>query len=264
MLSRIADQLILCPSRDPIDPEGRTRRWVTTPGGKIEVWVFETHPEQSGLDVVAIKFPGTAGRAERGGPHPFELWEDVRCEIWTVNHAGYGGSEGVATVKGLAGTCDAVWEHVTKTYPALPVVLIGNSLGCVSALYLAARVDAAGIFLRNPVPLQQMIARRPRYNWWNFGLARLIADQVPEELDAVENARRSTCTALFVRSELDRVIPAQYQRLIFDSYGGNKSEFVLVGADHHHGVPESQSDAYADAVAGLRDKWLTRNHGDRS
>ncbi len=197
MLSRIADRMILFPSRDPIDPEDRIRHWIETPNGKLEAWVFKTDPGRTRPDLVAIKFPGTAGRAERGGPHPFELWEGIAAEIWTINHAGYGGSEGVATVKGLPASCAAVWDHVRQVHSGLPIVLIGNSLGCASALYLSARHDANGIFLRNPVPLQQMIATRPRYNWWNFGLAKWIANQVPDELDAVENAQTVGMSCLF-------------------------------------------------------------------
>ena len=76
-----------------IDPEDRQRRWIDTESGGVEAWTVRTADrDRSKVDLLAIKFPGTGGRAERGGPHPFELWRDLNVEIWTINHAGYGGS----------------------------------------------------------------------------------------------------------------------------------------------------------------------------
>ncbi len=257
MLARIADKLILQPSRDPIDPEGRRREWIEADNRKIEAWKIRSREgDDAKVDLLAIKFPGTGGRAERGGPHPFETWPDLLTEVWTINHAGYGGSDGVASMQNLSATCNSVWDFVAAKNPGVPIVLVGNSLGCVSALYLAARRDAAGLFLRNPVPIHQMIRNRPRYNWWNFGLAKLIANQVPAELDAIANAQSSKCPAFFVRSEHDRVVPPEYQLQIMKNYLGDTAEFVLESADHHHSVPESQIDSYLEVVKSLQGRWL--------
>ena len=156
MLAKIADKLILQPTRDPIDPENRQRQWIETETGGVEAWtVRSTADRVNKLDVLAIKFPGTGGRAERGGPHPFELWPELTAEVWTINHAGYGGSAGDASMQNLAATCDRVWSHLASRNPGMPIVLIGNSLGCLSALYLSARHEAAGLYLRNPVPIHE-------------------------------------------------------------------------------------------------------------
>ncbi len=257
MLARIADKLILQPTRDPIDTEDRQRHWIDTETGGVEAWAVRTETgDRSDIDLLAIKFPGTGGRAERGGPHPFELWPELNAEVWTINHAGYGGSAGNASMQNLAGTCDHVWTHVTDIHPEIPIVLIGNSLGCLSALYLSARRPAAGLFLRNPVPIHQMISTRPRYNWWNFGMARLLANQIPAELDAVKNARDSNCPLLMVRSERDRVVPEKYQLQILESYAGQKTQFVIVGADHHHGIDESQYVDYRETLNKTLEKWI--------
>lgn len=261
MLSRLADRLILCPTTDPIETGSLQRQLINAPVGEIEAWTTLSNPNaipESKIDLIAIKFPGTGGRAENSGPHPFEVWQDRVTEVWTINHAGYGGSAGVASMQNMAGTCDAVWSHVARQYPDMPIWVVGNSLGSVSALYLAARQNVAGIYLRNPVPTQQLIATRPKYNWWSFGLAKHIARQIPAELDSIENASRSRCPALFVRSEFDRVIPAKYQHMIFDNYAGEKKEFVISGADHHHLVPETQTEAYLNFLngSGIRETSL--------
>lgn len=264
MLSRLADRLILCPTTHPIDPENRQRHLVDTSNGQIECWIYspddksstDDHPVDDSLEVVGIKFPGTGGRAERGGPHPFELWDAKRFRVWTVNPCGYGGSEGEPALHSTMETCQSVFETVARLHSGVPVVLMGNSLGCASALFLAARNEVAGVFLRNPVPLHQMISHRPRYNWWNFGSARFLARAIPSELDAVANAALSKSPAFFVRSANDRVVPAKYQQWVYEQYGGPKQQFVVDDADHHHPIPDSQHSDYIRQVKTLQESWL--------
>ncbi len=273
MFQRLVDRLILQPSTNPIDAEHRRRVGISLGTGEIEAWVTcsdqtsNSNPEskphttpavgantRSSIDRIAIKFPGTGGRAERSGPHPFEIDADRKTEVWTVNPPGYGGSSGSATIVSTAATCEAVWEYLTTHYADVPIAVEGNSLGCAAALYLAARKDVAGIYLRNPVALQQMISTRWKYNWWNFGLARVLTRWIPDELDTIENAKRCRCPLLLVRSERDRVSPARYQQLIFGAFRGEKSEFVIEGADHHDRVSDRQRDVYVRSIKN----WLAK------
>jgi pimeloyl-ACP methyl ester carboxylesterase len=252
ILTLIADRLILQPTTHYIDPEALQRRAIATPTGEVEAWIARPVSDSPGsTKVLLLKFPGTGGRAERSGLHPSEAWAGISCESWTINHRGYGGSPGPATIQNFTETCDSVWSAVYETFPDHKIVVYGNSLGCLSALYLSARFPVAAAYLRNPPPLAQMIATRPRYTWWNFGMSRLIANQVPDALNAIENARRSTCPALFVQSELDRLIPTSYQEMVIRQFGGEVHKLVLRGADHNHRANEDQLDEYEAAV-----RWL--------
>jgi pimeloyl-ACP methyl ester carboxylesterase len=201
---------------------------------------------------VAIKFPGAGGRAECSSPHPFELWEGLNVRVWTVNHHGYGASSGTASLQKFAATSEAVRQHVANCHPAKKIVLIGNSLGCLSALYVAARFPVAGMYLRNPPPVAQLIRERSRYNWWNFGLAKRIADRIPAELDAVNNAAKCSCPALFVCAEKDTLVPASFQHRILQSYAGLQRTFVIENADHHDRISERQEQEFLDSIEWLR------------
>lgn len=252
LLSRIADRLILQPSTHFIDPEGLQQRWIASPSGKIEAWVSRAESESSkACPIVILKFPGAGGRAERGRIHPLEFWPHVSGEVWTINQRGYGGTPGPASIQNFAETCEAVWTDVTREFPDRRIVVYGNSLGCLSALYLTARYPVAAAYLRNPPALAQMIATRTRYTWWSFGVSKLIAKQVPRSLDAVENASRSSCPALFIQSQFDRVVPLNYQQMVIAQYSGIIHEFVIRGAEHHHGIPDDQKEQYAEAVGWL-------------
>ena len=250
-LSWLADRLILVPSRDPIDPDGKERRSIRSPAGTIETWVGCFPEEITEFNLVIVKFPGTAGRAERAGVHPAEIWQDRRSEIWAVNPNGYGGSQGRASVTSIPGMVESVISHVAGARPGVRILVVGNSLGCLAALYAAANFEVAGVLLRNPPPLHQLICERPRYAAWNFGLSSFIAAEVPAELDAIANAARCEMPCLFVQSERDTVVPVGFQDCVIGQYSGTKKVFVIEGAEHHELVGEAQQDAYLDAV-----KWL--------
>ena len=249
LLSRIADRLILCPSTQPIDPDGKKRHWIDTSFGKIEAWVstcpVDASPQE--IELTVLKFPGTAGRAERAGVHPVEIWA-TSAEVWTINPHGYGGSAGRASVKKFPRMVDAVASHLQQAHPNRRVFVIGNSLGCMSALYYARNFRAEGLVLRNPPPVRDMIRTRPRYSAWNLGMSSWIADQVPREMDAIDNAGHCEVNCLFIQSARDRVVPVPYQDKIFQAYRGSIEKFVIAGADHHEMVQERQQQEYFDAL----------------
>lgn len=264
-LAKFADRVVLCPSKHPIDPEDRQRRLIPFADGHLEAWTTSVHQDENATTKLeAIKFPGNAGRAERGSAHPCELWPNVASEIWTINPAGYGGSDGTASLQKIARDCEAVFSFVADQFPDQKRLLIGNSLGCLSVFYLAARHDVDAIYLRNPPPLKQLIAQRPRYNWWNFGIARYVAKTIPDELDVLENAAQVKCPAFFLRSEKDTIVPLKYQQMILDAYAGPISDFVIQGAEHHDLVGETQRDAYRLAVEDFGLQICSPDSDDRT
>lgn len=236
MLSRIADKLVLCPSRFPIPTPNKTRRLVSTKRGPVEVWIETVHESNTSsnsqqTELFILKFPGTGGRAERTTRDPLDYWEDVSGEVWAVNAPGYGCSAGRASLKSLAPTARAVYSQLAKTASGRPIVVVGNSLGTAPALYLASTCKVAGLILRNPPPLRQIICSRHR--WWNLGLAsRLVAAQVPHELNSIFHAGQCRAPTLFIVSQKDRIVPVRFQQQIIEAYAGPKQVLPLAEADH--------------------------------
>lgn len=244
LLLRIANRLILGNSTNHIDPEDRRREAFSCDADEMEAWVTESDSDSRHL--FCLKFPGTGGRAERAGPHPCEIVSPDGHETWAINPPGYGTSSGSASVSKMPQVCDAAWQAVQHRAAGTPVIVTGNSLGCMYALYVAARYPIAGLLLRNPAPVHQLIRRR--YSWWSLGLANYVSDQVPEAMDAVANSRRSSVPALFVTSDRDRKIPPAIQQEVFSAYGGDLEVFTLQDADHHTPLSEDQMEDYKNAV----------------
>ena len=252
-LQRLTDRLVLEPTTEPLDPGPKEPMGIEIGGHRVEVWRLAAPEESAPPGLMVVKFPGTGGRAEWAGSHPLDAWDDLNGEVWAVNQRGYGNSDGPASLQNFSQTCDAVWRALESQRPEVPVVATGNSLGCMSALYFASRYPVAGLILRNGFSLAHLISRRVAYNWWNlWQLAPLVARQVPQELNAVANAKRSRIPCLFVRSEKDRRIPAAFQIQLLNAYRGPQREFLIPGADHDDPLPEAMEAEYLSALGWLR------------
>jgi pimeloyl-ACP methyl ester carboxylesterase len=262
MLNRLADRLILCPTTHPIPAEQKRREAWRFEHGQFEVWIQNTGPaeKQIDADLFVLKFPGTGGRAERMSEHPAEVWPDLAAEVWTVNPPGYGGSGGRASLRYVTAVADAAWTQISARASGRPILATGNSLGCLAAMHLAANKPLAGLLVRNPPPLRELIAGQ--HGWWNLGLSKFIAAQVPESLCSIANAARANVPAVFIMSEKDRTVPPSFQRRIIDAYAGEQRLMVLRDADHASPIDEQQVPDYVDILNWFRGV-LFRQQGER-
>jgi pimeloyl-ACP methyl ester carboxylesterase len=250
-LSRLADRFILCPSTHRIPVDGKSRRTLVVGDDEIEIWTHRVRAEDpDDVDVFVLKLVGAGGRAERATDQPVSYWADVRAEIWAANPPGYGGSNGRASLQKMPAVATAVYDELEKHAAGRPILVLGSSLGGVSALYVAAARPIAGLIVRNAPPLREVILGR--FGWWNLNIgARLIAWQVPKDLCCIRNARRASAPAVFVMSERDRIVPSRYQRLAIEAYAGEKKVLVLPDADHITSMTEDEAEQYGSLLDWL-------------
>ena len=231
-------------------------------GQQLEIWVDQFTPPEADIErqILIIKFPGTGGRAENSTLRPADQWTRLDSVMWTVNPFGYGGSDGRATLQRFPEMIERVLAAAQAEHPQRSLVVVGNSLGTLSALALAAQTSVAGVYLRNPVPLHQLITLRPRYRWPSLGLSRWLSSTIPDAIDGVANAGGAQAPALVLMSLQDRLVPPDYQRLITDPYAGPSRLLGLEGADHHDPVPESQLDDWQEGLGWLEDQICQGQH----
>ncbi|WP_146389140.1 alpha/beta hydrolase [Allorhodopirellula solitaria] len=307
------DRCVLRPTRQAIDP-GDLRRCelslapsATGPARTIECYVAtdlatkmatdpaaNELPQESPLQgattladwddapapkTLLIKFPGTAGRAERSSPFPLNLVADQdgqtdpsraespgnpagHYEAWTWNPPGYGQSTGRASLVDLVPAAEAFATAVVRSRcgPDTQIWLCGNSLGCLSALSLAARpadwlppestADRCVLWLRNPPDLANTILRVADRYASRPWMRRLVA-HLPADLSSIDNAAHCHLPAVFLMSEFDELVPPSIQQKIHDAYAGEHSVVTLTDLGHG-GLIEEQH--YPDIQAAL--SWL--------
>ena len=257
MLSRLTDKLVLTPKRFPIPVNGRSRRLIEFEGGSLEVWAHQVQRGQyhrAALDDVQIfvlKLVGAGGRAECVSHHPLDSWRDVSGEIWALNPPGFGCSSGHASLRTWASAPLAVFQELARVANGRPIVISANSLGTAAALSIAANHEVAGLILRNPPPLRELIIGK--YGWWNLTLgARLIAAQIPQELNSIQLAAQCKIPCVFVSSAKDRVVPVSYQVKVIENYVGPSQTLVLPEAGHGTPMTKQEVKQYSRQLDWLR------------
>lgn len=250
MIARITDRLVLHPSRHPLPLEDKIAELL--PYGRHQLEVLKMRVSNGDPQAYILKFGGNGSRAEKAEAHPGEIWPHLNAEIWAVNYPGYGNSTGRASLRAMVRTADLVYQQLARVAGDKPILVTGNSIGTTCTLYLAARRPVAGILLRNPPPLRQLIVGE--HGWWNLWLgAKVVAAGVPAELDSIANAQHSHVPAVFLMSGQDRVVPPLYQHLIHRAYAGPMQIVLDNEAGHSTPLARHVEAAYLRAL-----EWLQR------
>jgi len=228
------DQLILFPSTQPIDPHGAARETIPFRNGELEIWTARSPlaKQHDRVDAYILRFYGNADRAERWVALEAEAFGERAIDIWGVNYPGFGGSTGPARLKRMGESGVAAFDALKAKANDRPIYVFGASIGSTVALHIAANRAVRGLVLHNPPPLRQIILRK--YGWWNLWLlAGPVALQIPSDLDSVANAKRIHAPAIFLLAENDEIVPPKFQRLVVDSFAGEKKVIPLPGAFHN-------------------------------
>ena len=255
------DHLILFPTRGRLPIREGTSR-VLQEG--IEVCIFRApsrvSPPAITKSLKILHFIGNASRAECELPSVLEFFPPgLELLVWSVNYPGYGKSEGQAALSAIPGAALSAYDALAaEGDPKTPILISGNSLGTTAALYLAAHRPCAGLILRNPPPIQDMILKR--YGWWNLWfLARAAAREVPAELNSLLNAPRVHTPAVFLTSERDFTVPPKFQRKVIRSYGGEHRDILLAECHHDAEIPDSAHSGIRNSLQWLAENAITRH-----
>lgn len=258
----LLDRLVLRPTRHPLEPGTGQRVTLTAVGLPLECLVHRRGPASPELDLLLLKFPGTAGRAERSTAFPLSAYAamfpqpPLAGEVWTWNPPGYGNSGGRATLPGIAeAALDFVREVIARRAGAATrVILCGNSLGCAPALHAASRdllpASRSGLILRNPPPVVPVVRRIAR----RYPLGRLldpVAESVCDTMNVLVTAASVELPVVFLQSECDTLVPRELQSQVHASHPGPQRVVTLEGLEHD-GIPDdTHQAAIADAL-----RWL--------
>jgi len=232
--STFPDQLILFPSTQYIDPHGAVREIIPFRNGDLEIWTARSHlaKQRDHIDAYILRFYGNADRADRWVALEADAFGERAIEVWGVNYPGFGGSSGPARLKRMGEAGVAAFDALRTKAGDKPIYVFGASIGSAVALHVAANRDVRGLVLHNPPPLRQIILRN--YGWWNLWLlAGPVALRIPRDLDSLANGKRIHAPAIFLLAGNDEIVPPKFQRLVVDSFAGEKRVIPLPGAYHN-------------------------------
>ena len=245
------DRFVLFPSTARIPANGATRKAVPFEGGELEVWTAASRAARAGRPkTYVLRFYGNADRAERWVADEADMLGDRAMEIWGVNYPGFGGSTGPARLARIGPAALTAFDELQRTAGDRTIVLFGASLGTIATLHVAAERKVAGLVLHNPPALRQMILRQ--FGWWNLWLlAGPLSRKVPADLDSVANAKAIHAPAIFLLAENDEVVAPRFQKLVVNSYAGEKRVIQLRGANHNSPIDGEGLRSFHEAL-----NWL--------
>lgn len=250
----LADILLLRPPHGRADMTGLQRRVIRRDGMTIEACVLRSPGARAGREPQAfvLEFTGTGNTAQEITRWVADgIWMNRPVEVWAINYPGYGGSSGRARLTSIAPAALAAYDEMRRVAGDRPIFVSGASLGGMTSLVVAARRPVAGVIVFNPPALREIIVEY--HGWWNLWfLAGPVAACVPQELDAIANARRCTAPLFAIVSERDVTCPAQTQDRIYRRYAGPKTIVRMENADHGTHV---SNDANAKRQRWMDDVW---------
>ncbi|WP_146596451.1 alpha/beta hydrolase [Novipirellula galeiformis] len=273
------DKLVLRPTRDRVDHGMQQRLVLSSRFGPLETFGLANFPDPNFLqpdfaasdfvatdppDLLLLKFPGTAGRAERSSSFPADLMRDTRTHVWTWNPPGYGNSAGRPTLRRIAAAAIDFFNASIQRYeqlydaPLPPVWLCGNSLGCATALHVAAVAPQSstairGLILRNPPPVDLVVKHVAR----RYPLGKLIhpvADQLAPSMNAIYSASKVTQPAIFLQCQNDSLVPPELQQQVRDAHAGPQTLVPLKSLGHDGVMDEQHLPLVREAVHWLREQ----------
>ena len=248
-----ADRLVLGENHQAIDPGSARRRVLQVDGRDVEYYVTRS-PGALAREpqAIVLYFTGKASRADYWIGPVAQAWGRRPIEMWAMNYPGSGGSEGPASLARVGPSALAVYDAARSAAGGRPILIEGGSFGTTVALCVAARRPVAGLVLKNPPALRELILGT-HGRWILWLLAGPVARAIPDDLDSIANARQSRAPALFLSAGADTKVPPRYHRMIVDAYAGPKHVVAAPGIGHDDPLPAETAARWQE---GLDRLWI--------
>jgi fermentation-respiration switch protein FrsA (DUF1100 family) len=201
-------------------PQAAEELLSTTDGERVIVW----HVAPKGDRPVVIYFHGNGGALANRARRFASLVEDG-IGLIALSYRGYGGSSGSPSEEGILNDARAVHAFAAARYPAARLVLWGESLGTGVAVALAAEQEFAKVILEAPYTSTADIASA---TYPIVPVRLLMKDQFRSD----ERIGRVKEPILVIHGALDRVIPIEYGRRLFEQIESPKRFVHLPNATH--------------------------------
>lgn len=157
--------------------------------------------------------------------------------ILAIDYPGYGKSKGKETVENLYRFADSTYNYVNKKYPGYTIIIWGQSLGTIPAIYLARnrRVDlliSEGTITVLPDLKNSLEAV------YSTGQQKVFFEiDSNRHFNNYEMIQGVKSRAVFIHGDNDLIAKTQYAKKLYDEFDSDKKQLILLpGAGHNYGL----------------------------
>jgi hypothetical protein len=174
-----------------------------------------------------LVFNGNAGNRAHRGPLAAALRKHG-LQVLLVDYRGYGGNPGAPTEIGLAADSRAARAYLVgrPDVDASRLVYFGESLGTAVAVNLAIEHPPMALILRSPFTSMGDLGQRH----YPFLPVRLLLRDRFAAIDQIHSIR---VPLLVIAGGLDRIVPIEQSRRLYDAAMAPKTLVVIPHADHN-------------------------------
>lgn len=191
----------------------------TSPKAKIELWKIPARQKSGRSKLSAVFFHGNAETID--STLEFQLWlSALGLDVYAVEYRGFGYSSGWPSESAIYHDAQSVWNHLTAEHQigAEEVIIIGRSIGCGPASYLASKISPRALILLAPYrSIAALVAEMPVFRllkgflWYQFPVEDFLAKLTETRVIVAHGVK-------------DQIIPVQHSNFLV--------ERVLLQTDH--------------------------------
>ena len=203
---------------------------------KISSW-YLPHPQ---AEKTILFFHGNGGNISHRGDSIY-IFHKLKFNVFIIDYAGYGKSEGSASENSLYLSANAAWHYLIseKNIKAKDIIIFGRSLGGAVAVDLASGVKAGGLILESTFSSVRDVVDIAFAKWSSLIYLRY-------RFDSLSKIKHVTSPVLVIHSPDDEVIPFQLGKRLYENIESEKVFLQIRGA-HNDGFMQSIS-SYMPAI----------------
>ena len=171
-------------------------------------------------------FHGNAGKAADRAFYT-RMFRPLGYRVILIEYPGYGGRPGKPGERSFLNAGREALNLAFHEYGG-PVYLVGESLGCGVATWLAGHtsIPVEGIILFTPWDTLFSVAREKMPSF-------IVGLALKDRYDSITNLKSYNKKVAIVGAARDEIIPISHARLLYDSYAGQKRMWTIPQAGHN-------------------------------
>src|SRR5215467_2083502 len=193
----------------------------TADGERVIVWHVPPRADKP----VVLYFHGNGGSL-RGRVDRFRALTEDGSGLVALSYRGYGGSTGTPTEAGLINDALAAYAFTRARYPAVRIVLWGESLGSGVAVALAAQQPVGYLILQSPFTSAADVGAQ---RYWFVPVALLMKDQFRSDL----RIGKVTAPVLVLHGDRDDIVPMALAERLYGLINAPKRFVRFAGIGHN-------------------------------